>query len=495
MRRTGRGLLALTFLLGVLIGLPVLLSVVGAPLLPHHLSLAVVKQLILSPDNSGHALVWLVTFAAWVAWFLFAVLAVMELANQLSGNRLHLHLPGLGGAQAMVGSLIVAVLAMGFTAPGVATAAPIAHGTVGTSASAHPGTGPAKATPATRHATTHTVQRDESLASIAADTYGAEGYAPALARSNNLAPDALLTVGQNLTLPAVSTIKAGTVVVGPEDSLWSLAEEHLGDGERWPEIYKINRSVIGSNPNIIVDGTVLSIPSRHERSQAAVTKPAPHPAAQHGPTAGAKPAAPKPVHPATQAPATRTAPTTAPAATSIPAPLPAPTAAGATAAPRTQDPAPVQTPVMEPAAESSSSHDLVQDGLLAGAGLLLAASLVSLINRRRRSQLRERQPGEAITLPDEQAQRTETTLRQQSIPVTVEQVGTVLRAVGHYCLTHDVELPVLTAARVAPDRIDLLLARPATQHPDWVETTPDATVWTITAEHTEALTEQHELYA
>ena len=35
---------------------------------------------------------------------------------------------------------------------------------------------------------------------------------------------------------------------------------HLGSGNRWPEIYDKNRSVIGDNPDLIKPGQVLTIP-------------------------------------------------------------------------------------------------------------------------------------------------------------------------------------------------------------------------------------------
>lgn len=48
--------------------------------------------------------------------------------------------------------------------------------------------------------------------------------------------------------------------VGDGDSLWALAKRYLGDGNRWPEIYEANREIIGDDPNLIINGTVLIIP-------------------------------------------------------------------------------------------------------------------------------------------------------------------------------------------------------------------------------------------
>jgi len=49
------------------------------------------------------------------------------------------------------------------------------------------------------------------------------------------------------------TVKAG-------DTLWLIAQKQYGDGSRWPQIYEANKSVIGSNPNLIHPGMVLVIP-------------------------------------------------------------------------------------------------------------------------------------------------------------------------------------------------------------------------------------------
>jgi nucleoid-associated protein YgaU len=48
------------------------------------------------------------------------------------------------------------------------------------------------------------------------------------------------------------------VVAG--DTLWQIAQRFYGDGSLWPTIYEANRAVIGSNPNIIRPGQVLTIP-------------------------------------------------------------------------------------------------------------------------------------------------------------------------------------------------------------------------------------------
>lgn len=54
--------------------------------------------------------------------------------------------------------------------------------------------------------------------------------------------------------------KTGSYTVVNGDSLWKIAKQLLGDGNRWQEIYNLNRDKV-SNPNLIHPGQVLAIPS------------------------------------------------------------------------------------------------------------------------------------------------------------------------------------------------------------------------------------------
>ena len=57
--------------------------------------------------------------------------------------------------------------------------------------------------------------------------------------------------------PAEST----TYVVVAGDSLWKIAQKHLGSGARWGEIYAANRDIV-SDPSLIYIGQVLDIPAQ-----------------------------------------------------------------------------------------------------------------------------------------------------------------------------------------------------------------------------------------
>ena len=58
---------------------------------------------------------------------------------------------------------------------------------------------------------------------------------------------------------------SGWVVVQPGDSLWHLAERHLGDALRWEEIYELNAGALPGggtlrDPNLIHPGWRLRLP-------------------------------------------------------------------------------------------------------------------------------------------------------------------------------------------------------------------------------------------
>ncbi len=57
----------------------------------------------------------------------------------------------------------------------------------------------------------------------------------------------------NKTAPKTYTVKGG-------DCLWNIAKKYYGNGSDYTKIYNANKKVIGSNPNRIYAGQVLTIP-------------------------------------------------------------------------------------------------------------------------------------------------------------------------------------------------------------------------------------------
>lgn len=59
--------------------------------------------------------------------------------------------------------------------------------------------------------------------------------------------------------PAPAAAQTYTVKKG--DCLWNIAKKFYGSGSKYTTIYNTNRSVVGSNPNLIYPGQVLTIPA------------------------------------------------------------------------------------------------------------------------------------------------------------------------------------------------------------------------------------------
>jgi len=55
-------------------------------------------------------------------------------------------------------------------------------------------------------------------------------------------------------------LPGSTYTVQPGDSLFSIAQQAYGDGNKWQNIYDANKQVIGDDPNLIRPGEVLYIP-------------------------------------------------------------------------------------------------------------------------------------------------------------------------------------------------------------------------------------------
>ena len=110
----------------------------------------------------------------------------------------------------------------------------------------------------------YVVQAGDTLRRIAETELGDADRWPlifALNRRRITDPD-LIFPGQQLTLPDAGTTAPVPQVhrVARGDTLSKIARERLGDGHRWPEIFAMNRTVLNS-PNVIVPGQVLLLPA------------------------------------------------------------------------------------------------------------------------------------------------------------------------------------------------------------------------------------------
>ncbi|THA49415.1 LysM peptidoglycan-binding domain-containing protein [Streptomyces sp. A1136] len=505
-----RGLLSLTALAALLAGLPVLLwwasAIVGPP------GLAALSQL-LSTDDSGQVFLLALAVAGWAGWALFACAVLVEIPAQLRG-RAAPQIRGLVGqraAAALVGTVLLALPAgTALAVPATASPAPVSP--VSVSAAPVPGTSPTIHAPATDHSadaaqyTVRDVRPAESLWSIAEQVLGDGERWTDIAALNEghtmtdgtvFRADQPIQPGWALTLPADATpppstgvraqgehgTAAATAADGSQytvregDSLSSIAGEQLGDVDRYPEIFGLNKGTplpdggTFTDPNLIYPGQQLTLhtppvataptvtPSPAAQAPDAPTKPTPPatPTPKPTPTPTATPGAPSSTStsvPATPSPSTaKQAPTasTPTAQTAKPSAPPAansPTASSTTASPTVGAPHVV------------SAANRINWVLIAGIGTLLTASLAGALGVRRILQQRARRAGETIAQDDDPT-TIEQVLGALAQPQGVELLDHVLRALAHHAAADQEALPALRGARLSGDGIMLLLDEPA----------------------------------
>jgi hypothetical protein len=328
-RRSGSdllaGLAAIVLLLTLLAGVPAaLVAVIGSPI-PHTLP----SVPLLTQRLGIGAVLKLVSLVVWLAWLQLVVCVVTEVRAAVRNAGMPARVPLAGGLQPVVHRLVTATLLL-FSA---ATAL----------------------TPAVMHA--------------APPAIAAAGPARAALEPGSRPIPAVLTAARPAAAPASPGVAFHRVrrtekiyVVQPpqgrfHESLWEIAQNHLGDGRRYREIFELNKDRMqpdGSKltiASLIRPGWILRMPrdahgpgiklvTLHERvpEPAAPATPAPAPPTS---TPAATPTSTPAATPTSTPAAT---PTSTPAATPTSTPAPPP----ATPAPATPAPAPA-TPAPAPA--------------------------------------------------------------------------------------------------------------------------------------------------
>ncbi|MFD6913610.1 LysM peptidoglycan-binding domain-containing protein [Streptomyces virginiae] len=479
-----RGLLSLTVLAALLVGLPILLwwatTIVGPP------GVAALGSLFSTAD-SGQVFLLALAVAGWIGWGLFACAVLLEIPAQLRG-RAAPQIRGLVGQRAaatLVGAVLLALpTTTALAAP--ATAVPAAPPT-SASASAVPtpttATTPLPAGEATRSVyTVRNLRLAESLWSIAEQTLGDGQRWEEIAALNEgrtmtdgsiFRTDHPIQPGWLLTLPTpadTAGMLAQGEATGPGgdtgiqysvrqgDSLTSIAADQLGNADRYTEIFELNQGKAlpdgagtFTDPDLIHPGQRLTLPrtGRPPTAEPPTSAPAPGPKKPDS-EATAKPPASTPTPPAAT-----TAPSTGPA-------TPAPATTATTALPSAGTPGPQASPEDGQHAEDLKSRTAgINWALVAGVGTLLTASLAGALGVRRILQQRRRRAGQTIT-QDAEPTHLEQTLAATSEPVGVELLDTVLRTLAHHAADHDRVLPGLRGARLSEaEGVTLLLDEPA----------------------------------
>ena len=464
-----RGLIALLTLAALTVGLPwLLVTTVGNPY--------PAEGLTLSGRLTDSALIGVIAVLAWVVWAQLMLCVVVEVGAEIrlavgkSGAWLT-RVPGTFDGQQQLARTLVQAVVTAVVGAGV-TAAPVTgFASAATTQVSATAAGPSKPAPApsgqAASATPSraaepveiTVAKGDTLWGLAERHLGSGERWREIAELNadrrmsdgqRFSVAGVIFPGWRLLVPDESgkaplSVGARTKEVEPDDTLWSIAEEEYGDGERWRRLYAANRALV-ADPDVIHPGQVLDLPGRRTDRQpdrqAVESEPAREPAPEvtHSP-------------PERVVEAARDATQTGTDETSV-------------AADRA-----------EKLREDLSGQD--SDGsslaaLLSGGGALLGAGLFGLLAMRRRMQYRNRRSGRVVPQTPAELAPVEAAVRAaEDGSDDSEFLDGALRELVDLVRERDggSGLPDVAAVRLSDDAVELHLVSPfAAQSPDpWRE--------------------------
>ena len=434
----------------------------------------------LTSRDDGTLAVRALAVVAWGAWLFLTGAILLEIAARLRGMSAPT-IRGLAMPQAAARGLVGAAVLLFVAGPAITTAPPAAAAPAPAPPTITQGqnrTAAASPTVAHHQVVTHparpnqahTVTRGESLWSIAEDHLGDGRRYTEIAQINTDTlggPPGFLLPGTVLTLPAPDRADPpardkATYTVKKGDTLSGIAQDKLGDADRYPEIFDASRDIAQpggahlNDPDVIDIGWALAIPGHraHTAPPAAPTTykqpgtesdplPSPSRAAGTGPTTGRDSAA-------TQA--------DEPPAGSLPLRSVAPESK-----PRSD----------QPGTAVAAAKQAPAPWLLAGlaGGPVLAGSMWILLRQRRVAQQRHRRPGRTIaTAPPLLApvEKSLATVGTITAP-TIEFVDDALRRLASTRARDRLPMPKLAAVELTTTDVILHLNPPQTLPAPWTD--------------------------
>jgi hypothetical protein len=497
------GLGAAVILLALLFGVPIaLIAVFGLPL-PHGMPSAS----LLTSRLAGSAVLKACSVVVWLAWLQFVWCVIAEVSAAVRNTGMPTRVPLAGGIQPLVHRLVTAALLL---SAATATLAPALAAGQGASAAVRPAlpAGAASA-PAIPGQAFSPAKAAGPVTNGAAHPPG-EVTAATLAREYRPGTDGLGVTGAGpgqVTLDAEQNGWARHTekiyVVQPpvgrfHESLWEIAENHLGDGRRYREIFELNKDRLQPDgtkltiASLIRPGWILRMPHDAYGPGIEVVKAKPphqhhspppqqpsqqeQPSPQQHPGQHEHPGSPR-QHPGSRRhhpPAARR-----PAAaqhTSTPA-TPAPRAAAPTPSPVTSPRhAASQRDTPGPAASHSASPRYPIE--LAAAGLLAAGALLAL-ERRRRRQARRRPYGRKVVTPEPDAAWAELALRLGEDEASAQMLDAGLRYLGYALDAAGRVPPTVFAVHVGDENLDLWVSPASHDAPAPWYPVGDGQVWRL----------------
>lgn len=488
-----RGVAAASAVTAIIIGVPwALTTIVGWPL-PHGWpSWARLQSAITNGDIPDRFWIGGLACVMWALWAAFTVSIIAETIAAIRGRdraaRWTGQLGHIGTTQLVAAIVLVVSLATSRQPNATAATRTLVRSptppAVAMLPNSRPSPPPGRASPApTQPGKQWTVERGDNLWRIAERTLGSGERYPEIVELNigrgqpdglaltdpaEIEPGWVLILPDDATLPgpppAPAPTGTPTWVLGPNDSLWSIATKTLGDGQRWPEIWSLNidraqpSGAMLTNPDAIEDGTVLVLPTPP------IEAPAPAPSSVA--------ATPAPVPSASPAPGTPPPSTPEPGSSAVP-PASQPVPVAPQAAPTTR---PASNRVSSPPVDLGSEGSEVP--WISAAGALLCGAVLWRLTRRRRLRQARRQPGDPVPIIGDLGE-SEQRLRSIADEDQVVWVDAFTRALNTAFEDLDRDIrPNVVLVRVGDHALETVLDRPA-DPPAWCVHGSDPQVWKL----------------